>query len=72
MEAMTTEGIQIIETKRTKKTNQLRLLIELTENDSKKFAGAIAIAEINQLIGNMRIDWTEAQNEHQVISNPTL
>lgn len=64
MEPITLQGVQIIDHQRMKQTGKLRIILELTETDSKVNAGVLAIAEMNEVLFNSELVMTEIQGNN--------
>lgn len=79
MEPIKLQGVQIYDHYRMKKSSNLRIVLELTEEDSKRYAGVLAIAEMNEVTLNAELQLSEIQGnnngheqEAEKLANPSI
>lgn len=72
MQPIQLTGLQIVESRRMKQSGRRRLLIELTEADTKKYGAALTAWEDNELIFNSDLQPSEVQGNNNGYEKATL
>lgn len=58
------QGVKIVDAKYMKQSRVMRYTIELTEEDTKQFAGSMAVLQAHEVISNLTLSPQEIEGEN--------